>query len=157
MAQLTIHERDVDVVIATQPGLLVASWGGMIRTHQIQRLDTIIPALLEESPGGRYCSITIIEPSISMRFEDDARELSAKLQKRWGDHMLAQAYLVEGTGFLPAAVRGATAGLHLMTRSPYPLKVFRDVEELAEWIARAGDLAVHDVLDAVGTVRAGFD
>lgn len=153
---LTIHLQDPDVVIATRPSLLVASWAGAVRPSQIELLDRVVPRLVAASPGEKYCSVTIIEPTISMRFEDDARELSARLQKRWGEKMKAQAYLVEGTGFLPAAVRTATAGLHLMTRAPYPLQVFRDPFELADWIAGFGDLRAHEVEDAIAEVRAAI-
>lgn len=157
MTELTVHLQDEDVVIATRPSLLVASWGGTIRPDQIQLLDGVIPRLLSASPGRKYASVTIIEPSISMRFEDDARELSARLQKRWGEHMHAQAYLVDGTGFLPAAVRTATAGLHLMTRAPYPLKVFREPHELADWIASFGALRAYEVEDAIERVRSAIN
>lgn len=153
MSGLAIHVQDPDVVIATRPGLLVASWAGTVRSSQIERLDHVIPELVRASEGGKYCSITIIEPTISMRFEEDARERSARLQKRWGGHMHAQAYLVEGVGFLPAAVRTVTSGLHLVTRAPYPLEVFRDAREAADWIARRGELGAATVEDAIARVR----
>ena len=151
--ELTFHEAGQDVVVATRPGLLVTAWGGAIQKEKIQRMDGVIRRLVEVSEGGRYSSITIVEPTISMRFEEDARETSMRLQKRWAPHIRALAYLVEGMGFLPAAVRTLTAGLHLVTRAPYPLKVFRDAGELSGWVASEDGPPSAVVIDAVDRAR----
>lgn len=155
MKRLTIHERSTDHVFASTPGLLVTSWGGSITTELVGRLERIIRDLVASSKDGRYSAITVIEGTISMRFEDDARERSAALQKRFADHMRCQAYLVEGVGFLPAAVRTVTAGMHLITKSPYPVKVFSDAMTLASWLAPRGELDADDVTRWVNEARNG--
>ena len=156
MAETTVASEDEEHAIAWAPGLLLSAWAGRVTPGRIAALERALPRLVRASPDGRYCAITVIEPTVSMRFEDDARELSAGLQRRWNDHMICQGYLVEGSGFLPATVRTLTAGLHLVNRADYPLKVFADPWLLARWTAELGALDPAEVLGALSRVRNGL-
>lgn len=138
--RLEIHERTADHAFASAPGVLITTWSGSVTPALIKSLERVIRRLVTSSPDGRYSAITVIEPTVSVRFEEDARAQSAALQRHFASHMRCQAYLVEGVGFLPALVRTVTAGMHLMTKSPYPVKVFGDVPTLASWIAVQGAL-----------------
>lgn len=156
MHELAVAARDEDHCVAHLPGVLISSWAGNVKLEHVQALERCIPTLLHRSPGNRYAAISVIEPSITMRLEDDARELSSALQQRWVDQTTRHAYLVEGTGFLPATVRTLTSGMHLMNRTPYPLKVFKDPLVLASWICEAADhLSADQIASAIARVRVG--
>jgi hypothetical protein len=72
--------------------------------------------------------------------------------------MRCSAYLVEGTGFLPAAVRTMTSGMALFTRSKAKIRVFGDAPALSEWIAPSIGVTRRDVVRTLFEVRgAGID
>lgn len=153
-AELVVVSEDEDHAVAHLPGVLISSWAGNVTIDHVKALERCIPSLLHRSPKKRYAAISVIEPSISMRLDDEARELSSELQKRWMQQTTRHGYLVEGTGFLPATVRTLTSGMHLVNRTPYPLKVFKDPMILAGWIAEdAEHLTADGVASAIAQVR----
>ncbi len=131
----TVLEASEEFAVATRGRLLVTVWRGDVTTDRVASIDRVLRSLVPKCGEAGYGSITVIEPSISMRVSEEARTASTALQKRWAQHMKCSAYLVEGTGFLPAAVRTMTAGMHLITRSPYPIKVFADRIAVTEWVS----------------------
>ena len=156
----TAHEPGGGGIILMDSGPGVRDAGGPIRP------DAGPPPPIDAGPiacssdlllsceGQGYGSITVIEPTLSMRMPDDAREASTALQRRWGTEMKCSAYLVEGSGFLPAAVRTMTAGMALVTRSPYPVKVFSDGPGCASWVGPVVDLTGLEVERAVKEARS---
>ena len=100
--------------------------------------------------------MTVIEPTMSMMISEEARAASTSLQKKHSGQMRASAYLVEGTGFMAVSVRTMTAGMSLMTRSPYPIRTFSDVGPLSTWVGstlKVEPIEVEDTIEAVRTAR----
>ncbi len=54
------------------------------------------------------------------------------------DGVLCHATIIRGEGFKSATIRSMLAGIYLVTRAPYPRKVFATNDECATW---AGPLA----------------
>ena len=140
--------------LAIRGRLMVTVWRTDVTVQRVNAVDRAISDLLLSCEGQGYGSITVIEPTLSMRMPDDAREASTALQRRWGTEMKCSAYLVEGSGFLPAAVRTMTAGMALVTRSPYPVKVFSDGPGCASWVGPVVDLTGLEVERAVKEARS---
>lgn len=145
---------DDDWSLAIRGRLMVTVWRTDVTLGRVTAVDRAISDLLPACEGQGYGSITVIEPTISMRMPDDAREASTALQRRWGTEMKCSAYLVEGSGFLPAAVRTMTAGMALVTRSPYPVKVFSDGPGCASWVGPVVDMTGLEVERAVKEARS---
>lgn len=146
-----VREAGAEWVLATRGRLLVTVWRADVTLARIAAVDRVIDELT--TGGTPYASITVVERSISMRMTEEAREASHALQKRWATLMRCSAYLVEGEGFLPAAVRTMTAGMALVTRSPYPVRVFRDIVATSQWVAPHAELDVMAVEQAITRAR----
>jgi hypothetical protein len=65
----------------------------------------------------------------------DARERLAAIMTKYDIAIFAAAYVVLGTGFQAAAVRGAITALMLMARPSHATKVFATVADALEWLA----------------------
>jgi hypothetical protein len=68
------------------------------------------------------------------------------------------AYVLEGTGFASAAMRGVITGTLLVVRPPYPTRVFATIEGSAPWIVSKLSPAGFDALAlvvAMSRMRAG--
>lgn len=146
-------ECSSDWSLCVRGRLLITVWRTDVTTSRIATVDRTITQLLPGCEGRGYGSITVIESGISMRMPDDARDASTKLQKKFADQMKCSAYFVEGSGFLPAAVRTMTAGMALITRSPYPIRVFSEAPPCAAWVAPHVDLTPLDVERSVKEAR----
>ena len=155
MQGVHIVARDQAFAVGFAPGLLVSTWSERVTRERIAALDSTLPGVVAASANGKYVAITVVEVTASIRIDEDARALSTALQSRMQDHMRGHAYLVEGDGFLTATVRTLTAGLHLLTRSRYPLEVFKDPWPMASWVAQRGELDADEVMRVLGLIRFG--
>jgi hypothetical protein len=144
--------------LATVGRLIITVWRIDVTLARVNLVDTAIRGLVPRCGKAGYSSITVLEPGVSMRLPDDARDASTQLQRRWDDHMRCSGYLVEGSGFLPAAVRTMTSGLALFTRSKAKIRVFSEAGVLADWISPSIGTAPRDVVRALFDIRgAGID
>jgi hypothetical protein len=144
--------------LATRGRLVITVWRRDVTLSRVNAVDTTIRGLVPRCGKLGYGSITVLEPQVSLRMPDDARDASTQLQRRWDDHMRCSGYLVEGSGFLPAAVRTMTAGMALFTRSKATIRVFGDAPSLAEWISPHVGLDTREITRTLLEVRgAGMD
>jgi hypothetical protein len=151
LGSLRVRDASKDWALVTRGRLLITVWRTDVTSARIATVDRAVRELT--LGNGHYASITVVESGISMRMTEEARDASTSLQRRWAEHMHCSAYLVEGEGFLPAAVRTMTAGMALVTRSPYPVRVFRELPPCAAWVAPHADLDVPAVEQAVTRAR----
>ncbi len=141
--------------LAVQDNLLVSVWRTSVELGGIRATDVAIERILAQPRFPHYGSITVVEPQMSLRLSDEAREAGTRLQARWKDRMRCSAYLVEGNSFAMAAVRGLTAGLSLMTRSPFPIRSFHDALGASEWVAEVLSMPPTRVRETIGAARGG--
>jgi hypothetical protein len=138
---------DADVAFAFAPRVAVAVWRKDVTLVHLSAFATELRAFLPSCEGRGYASITVIEPTISLRMADDVRAASEKLQRELAPNIRCMAYLVQAQGFVAAAARTIASGFVLITRAPYPLKVFGTTDECATWASG------HVALDAVEVER----
>lgn len=148
---IRVRESSPEWALVTRGRLVVTVWRTDVTTARIASVDRVVRELC--GSGASYASITVIERTISMRIDERARAESQALQARWAQQMRCSAYLVEGDGFLPAAVRTMTAGMALVTRSPHPIRVFRELATTSSWVAPHSDLGIYEVEQAVTRAR----
>lgn len=87
----------------------------------------------------------------------EVRDYAERKQSEDLAGVLAHATVVTGEGFRAGALRSMLAGLYLVSRSPFPRKVFSDVGEAAAWqatIVSAGRDWAPGLVAAVAAVRA---
>jgi hypothetical protein len=64
----------------------------------------------------------------------DVRNYAAKKQTEDNQGVLAHITIVRGDGFRPSTIRSLLTGLHLMSRSPFPRKVFAHLHDGTSWL-----------------------
>ncbi len=155
---IDIIEANDGWALATRGRMIVTVWRRDVTLARVNAVDTTIRSLVPRCGKSGYGAVTVLEQNVSLGMPDDARNASTQLQRRWDDHMRCSGYLVEGRGFLTAAVRTMTAGMALFTKSKAPIKVFSDGPTLAEWIAPHVGQDPRDVARTLMEIRnAGID
>ena len=152
-AHLDVIEANDAWALATRGRLVVTVWRTDVTLARVNLVDTAVRGLVPRCGKSGYCAITVLESRVSLRMPEDARDASTQLQRRWDDHMRCSGYLVEGTGFLPAAVRTMTSGMALFTRSKAKIKVFSDAELLGEWIGPSVGMTSREIVRTLFDVR----
>lgn len=91
-----------------------------------------------EQVAGRYAGdaviLCIIEPT-SEPPPQALREAASTLLNQLAPKLRCVAYVIEGTGFRAAMIRGVLSGIELVRRSAYPARYFATVAEASAWIA----------------------
>ncbi|HVJ22082.1 MAG TPA: hypothetical protein VM686_42040 [Polyangiaceae bacterium] len=82
---------------------------------------------------GQIVAMNIID-SDAKPPSDAARVEINRLITTLSDKIVAIAIVPEGSGFLAAAKRSALSMITLMSRRPFPIRVFGDVAEASNWL-----------------------
>jgi hypothetical protein len=111
----------------------VLRWRKSVNETRFQLQREAIEHVAARYPGeaGILC---IIEPT-SEPPPQELREAAASLLTRLGPQLRAVAFVVEGSGFRAAMIRGVLSGIELLRRSTYPTRYFADVGRAAAWVA----------------------
>lgn len=153
MSTPRVYASNGDWSLVGSDNLLVSVWRSEVQLAGIEATDRAIVSILGDSGEESYGSVTVIEPTMALRMPEEAREASTALQKRWMNRMRCSAYLVRGNSFAMAAVRTMTAGMSLLTRSPYPIRSFSDAFSAADWVGREMGMDVDRVLATINRAR----
>ncbi len=141
VGEAVIHFADSRVAAATCGGVFISVLRQPPTLENINRLRAETRRL-HDLRGGKYGSLSILEPSAVANVAADVREASARFAREFT--MLGAAIIVEGSGFLPAAGRTLIAGIYLLTKKTYPHKIFAKPADGAAWLvpilAQAGVL-----------------
>jgi hypothetical protein len=119
-----------------------------------------LAAMAKRAPAG-FPTLTWVLPEAGLSMENDARTAAAEVTNDYAKQIVAQATLIELSGFQGATVRAIIAGLDMMTRSSSPKKVFGELAPCIDWCARlAKDQNILDRAETVTRtlqgVRAGL-
>lgn len=133
--------------------VLVSVWRTEVQLSGIEATEQAIVSLLERTRHDWYGSVSLIEPTMSLRISEEVRSASTSLQQRWMRQMRCSAYVVEGNSFAMAAVRTMTAGMSLLTRSPYPIKSFSDATTAADWVGEVLEMTPETVMRTIARAR----
>lgn len=149
-----IVSPDQNVAFGFMPRVVVAVWRKDVTPEQLNAFGTELRAFIPRCEGKGYASITVIEPTISLRMPDNVRKQSETLQREMAPHIKCMSYLVEAQGFIAATARTVASGFTLITRAPYPLKVFGSLMECAAWAGPYVDVPDREIERFVHRVRA---
>jgi hypothetical protein len=122
------------------PGVVFGDCGGIwIMTViaeptlvDMQGARPALGAMARRYPKG-FPTLTWVLPQAGYRMESSARDEASSVTKSFSSSILAQATLIEGSGFQAATVRAIVSGLDLMTRSSCPKKTFSEVAPAVAW------------------------
>jgi hypothetical protein len=96
---------------------------------------------------GKACSLSIIEPTALSVQTPEVRQLTAALSKEFV--LQGSAIVIEGSGFAAATTRTLVAGIYLLSKRPYPSKIFSSLSESAAWLSPILSRKAEDII-AVG-------
>lgn len=129
-----IHDSDPEFLVGGWHNVLITVWR---RTATVERLRKVAPCqrdFMRRYPGG-FTLLSIVEPE-GRDFSAESRAEAAKLGRETHAYIRGQAYVIEGRGFMAAAVRSIVSGTMLLTRFQAPQKVFDGVGEAGPWLVK---------------------
>lgn len=80
-----------------------------------------------------FPTLTWVLPEAGVSMENEARKTAAQITDEYAKAIVANATLIEGTGFRAATVRTIVAGLDMMSRSASAKKVFAELLPAVAW------------------------
>jgi hypothetical protein len=100
---------------------------------------------------GKACSLSIIEPTAASTQTPEVRRLTTALSKEF--ILLGSAIVIEGSGFAAATARTMIAGVYLLSKRPYPAKIFPSVPEGAAWLSPLLSHKVEEIIAVAEVTR----
>ena len=133
---------------ASTPDHLVVTWRNCLTVffrHEttlagVIAVQNVYDRYAKEYPSG-LCLLTVVERGAPMP-PSDVRLALAKFLESGAGYVKMSAVVHEGAGFSAAAVRSVVTGLALLTRLPFPHRVFASVEDAVSWFGSSPQLKV---------------
>jgi hypothetical protein len=107
-------------------------WRGVVNESRFRLQRDAIEQVAHRYPGDAAI-LCIIEPT-SEPPPQALREAASALLNQLAPRLRCVAYVIEGTGFRAATIRGVLSGIELVRRSAYPARYFASVADAAVWI-----------------------
>jgi serine/threonine protein kinase len=122
------------------PGLLVVRWAETPDVGSVARLDAALVRAMRDRGSRRVAIMPVVEAS-KPQPGPGARAALARMMERHDAAIYAVAYVVLGTGFQAAALRGTITGLMLLARHTHPTKVSATVPLAIRWLTSRAQAA----------------
>lgn len=154
---MKVESVDNDHAIGTSEGLLLCVWRMRTTPEAISELKGIVSRLIATSRD-KIIMLTVVEAGADMP-DAAVRNALTDLFNRVAPSVIASALIFEGTGFKAATVRALTTTINMVTRQPFPHKVFATVSEASTWLApqTAGRISAKTIASELAGVRAALD
>jgi hypothetical protein len=134
--EVGVVEQELSVEIVSEMGAVATIGPVLIHivrlvtdVERVRAVGRVVHQLVARHPS--CVSFSVIEPGAVARQSRDAYEESVDLIRN--APVAAALTVIEGSGFRAAAARSAVAGFYMLTRRPYPHKVFSTVQEGTGW------------------------
>ena len=145
--------------LAEGPGFYFAIWRNLYMldfrtTPTVEGLRATVGAkkvAVAHSPGG-LAVLNFLAPGPLP--SSDVRAVATEVQSADLADVLCHATIVEATGFAGSAMRSVLTGMRAFDRSPFPRKVFGDVDETLKWVATTTNAKSDWVVSAKQAVDA---
>lgn len=124
----SVYESD-ELRIGTAGSLLIVIYCGRTTAETIAVVDREEGRLVEER--GKISVLSVVAPSNGSidRVSDEVRAAALNLATKYQHVVTADAVVVPARGILAAIIRTFMVGFSLVSRRPYPSKVFSDLGE----------------------------
>lgn len=154
-------ERGTAVLYGACGGVWVMILFGKPGPSDMRLARPALETMLRRAPEG-FPSLTWILPQAGFSMDADAREAAAEVTRAFDRSLLAQATVIEGTGFQAAAVRAVVTGLDVMSRTTGPKKTFATLEPAVAWCLARRPESVRatspaEVIAAIAAARAALE
>jgi hypothetical protein len=112
----------------------VLLWRGVVNETRFQLQREAMEHVTSRYPG-EASILCVIEPT-SEPPPQQLRDAATNLLVELGPKLRCVAYVIEGTGFRAAMIRGVLSGIELVRRNKtYPARYFATVGQASAWIA----------------------
>ena len=96
-----------------------------VRDHQRQLVDRI---------GGKVAMVTVVEPAMGLKFDDDARKKSATVMAEMKTNVLVGTQIILKAGFFGSLIRSVMMGVNMMAKAKHPTKIAKSLQEGADFV-----------------------
>jgi hypothetical protein len=127
--------RDDACAVGLSGRLQINRWYGVPNAGSMRAMHELLREHVVSIPGGRMGTIAAIEPSVSLRLDDGTRRAANDLQGFMGDHNIAVAHVVLGSGMMQSIARTIAAGIQMFSRKQHPSEIFKEWEPGFAWVA----------------------
>ncbi len=128
----TIYQHDDQHVVGSWKNLLFTIFRGRTTLAAIHNSRQARDQLAAFHRAG-ISMLVVVESHSAMPTADVRKALQEALEGGAGTTLLS-AVVHEGTGFQASAIRSVVTGLNMLTRLPYPHRIFATVGDAAVWI-----------------------
>ena len=137
-----LHYRDAHVWTASFGQTMVTNWFGTPNAASARAQMTALAAHVQQMRPGVQM-LTVTDAGVPLADEPTRAAITGTLEAI-ESRIEKQAMSIEGEGFGASALRAMVAGMTLVVRAQYPIRIFADVPQATAWIApqAAGALAV---------------
>ncbi|MFO0551497.1 MAG: hypothetical protein U0271_24120 [Polyangiaceae bacterium] len=135
MANAVVHVSD-RLCIAECQSIAINFWRGIPHRADWQEAVRHLGSLHRRFPAGIFALVVFpLPPTLSIReIEFDRKEMEI-VARQFVALGRGCASVIEGSGFVGATVRSVVSGLTLITRPPFPSRIFDSVTEAIHWLA----------------------
>lgn len=133
----------------------VLLWRGVVNASRFQFQREAVEYVTSRHPG-EAALLCIVEPT-SEPPPQELRQAASELLSELGPKLRCVAYVIEGTGFRAAMIRGVLSGIELMRRSSYPARYFAHASHAAAWIAVATGSSSLQLTESAHQLRERLD
>ena len=111
-------------------------WFGPATLESLETFEATCRKVAADRPV-RWSSVHIMVPGNSGLPSAEARAALARMTREMADTTAAIAVVIPGTGFWASAIRGLVTAVHMLGSRDFELKIFGNVEEVAQWLPEA--------------------
>jgi hypothetical protein len=133
----------------------VLLWRKVVTESRFQIQREAIEYVAEHYPG-EASILCVIEPT-SEPPPQALREAASALLTRLAPQLRCVAYVIEGSGFRAATIRGVLSGIERLRPNAYSTRYFANVGQAAAWIGVQNGTKSMSLVDAAHRLRARMD
>lgn len=134
--------------------LSVANWFGVPNvTSARAQMDALLAHV--RSRKDKVGLLTILDAGLPLPDEATRTVISDSVRSIEA-HVTRQSMVIEGSGFGASAIRAMIAGMSLVVRAPYPIKVFDNVASAVAWTVQPSPARGRELEEAIAAARRRY-
>ena len=134
MMKITSVFESEHLRIGTAGSLFIVVYAGATSAEEIAIVDREEGRFIEQRGKISLLSVVVQSGGTIDRISEEVRAAALEMVKKYQHHVTADAVVVPARGILAAIIRTFMVGFSLVSRRPYPNKVFGQLNEAIAWL-----------------------